>query len=478
MKTSTPRLPALVASLALLLSVVSASPAQAASDPTLRLFGTQRHVTAYRYGGWVYVDLGTYLGVTGAPWEVRVARDSYDDPIRAWQVLGDGGTRDVPTTLLRGWTGFRRFFRLEVFQHGAVVRRTAADLCPNGYELQRLGPDGPESPTFPQSCGWNAFTLGAVWGIDRDWAANTGSGGLGLRLKVGRYVVRLSIREPFRELFGIAAHDATATVRLEVVKGTDCAECGRMTSATGGSVEAIAEGDLTVAPRTTTPSPETLPDLIPLPAFGIATSSEAGEDLLTFAANVWNQGPSPLIVEGYRIEGAARMKAYQSFTRDGQVVGRARVGWLEFDDREGHEHWHFEQFARYRLLDGDGRLVVRSHKQSFCLAPTDPIDLLVGGAQWRPDYLGFSQCGGPTAIWIRETMPTGWGDTYYQGVAGQAFSITDVPNGTYVIEVAANPAGLLYERDLANDVTLREVTLGGVPGHRTVRVAPYHGIRG
>ena len=28
-------------------------------------------------------------------------------------------------------------------------------------------------------------------------------------------------------------------------------------------------------------------------------------------------------------------------------------------------------------------------------------------------------------------MPVGWGDTYLQSIAGQAFSITRVPNGTY-----------------------------------------------
>ena len=37
-------------------------------------------------------------------------------------------------------------------------------------------------------------------------------------------------------------------------------------------------------------------------------------------------------------------------------------------------------------------------------------------------------------------MPVGWGDTYFQFVAGQAFDITSVPNGTYYIEVGAVPA--------------------------------------
>ena len=77
---------------------------------------------------------------------------------------------------------------------------------------------------------------------------------------------------------------------------------------------------------------------------------------------------------------------------------------------------------------------------------------------------------------VREMMPLGWGDTYFQNVAGQSFDITHVPNGTYYIEVRTDPARRLYERDTSNDVVLRRIRLGGNPGARTVTVPPYHGI--
>jgi hypothetical protein len=73
-------------------------------------------------------------------------------------------------------------------------------------------------------------------------------------------------------------------------------------------------------------------------------------------------------------------------------------------------------------------------------------------------------------------MPVGWGDTYFQTVAGQSFDITRVPNGTYYIEVVANPRKVLHESDTGNDVSLRQVILGGKPGHRTVRVPAVSGI--
>jgi len=153
------------------------------------------------------------------------------------------------------------------------------------------------------------------------------------------------------------------------------------------------------------------------------------------------------------------------------------VGTLEFDTRPAHQHWHFEQFARYRLLDGDKAVAVRSHKQSFCIAPTDPIDLTIPGAEMRPEFFGFLQnCGTPTSVWVHERMAQGWGDTYLQDVAGQAFDITDVPNGTYFVSVEVNPLGLLYEQNPDNDVALRRIVLQGRPGNRRLCVPPINGV--
>jgi hypothetical protein len=76
------------------------------------------------------------------------------------------------------------------------------------------------------------------------------------------------------------------------------------------------------------------------------------------------------------------------------------------------------------------------------------------------------------SLWIREVLNAGWGDTYERWVPGQSFDITDVPNGTYLVEVATNPDGRLRERDMGNNVALQRVRLGGRPGARTVRVLP------
>jgi hypothetical protein len=225
------------------------------------------------------------------------------------------------------------------------------------------------------------------------------------------------------------------------------------------------------------PPESALPDLVPLPAWRIGATHVAGRDLLNFSATVWVGGNGQLDVQGFRVKSSPVMSAYQYFWQNGQVIGRARAGTMGFDSLPGHNHWHFEQFAAYKLLGRNGKLVLRSQKTGFCIAPTDPVDLLLPNATWQPSFVGFSgQCGSPAALWVRETMPVGWGDTYIQSIAGQAFDITKLPNGTYYIQVTANPGHLLHETTTANDVTVRKVIISGTRGHRHVKVPAWNGI--
>ena len=65
---------------------------------------------------------------------------------------------------------------------------------------------------------------------------------------------------------------------------------------------------------------------------------------------------------------------------------------------------------------------------------------------------------------------------YNLAVAGQSFDITGVPNGTYYIQVIANPLHVLHETTTGNDISVRKVILNGTKGHRQVNVPAWHGI--
>ncbi|MFJ3581772.1 lysyl oxidase family protein [Streptomyces sp. NPDC090127] len=267
---------------------------------------------------------------------------------------------------------------------------------------------------------------------------------------------------------------------LKKQQAARASEVGDTRGQTDGSRKAPALGPMSKRP-TGKPSVPNVPkpDLRSLPAYGITISDGAqdvpGKDYLAFSANVWNAGPAQLVVDGFRSPGKAMMDAYQYFyDAQGKQVGYTPTGTMEWDPRPGHVHWHFTDFASYRLLKADRKETVRSGKEAFCLANTDAIDYTVKNANWHPFNTDLSTaCGQENSISVREVLDVGSGDTYTQDLPGQSFDITDLPNGTYYIQVLANPENRLKETDLTNNSALRKVVLGGKPGARTVTV-PAH----
>lgn len=453
--------------------------AAAPAPPQLQLVTASDHVTTYKYGRQpVYLDLGVYVAALGSPLELWARRTDYTTPVELVQVIHDpdgGASQEVvlPPELMDGWSGLKDFFRVTVRDpHGAVVKEKVFSFCPSGYDVTRINDDGPSMPRYPAVCFGNPFTKGLVWGIDAGWGVNTNSSFSQMRLPVGEYTTTIAVEPPYLELFGIGAEHATATLGLTVERIEDggCPKfCEPPHSETYQASRAV--------PVVEDPDPALLPDLIALPAFGIFVREGRARTRLTFGANAWVAGASSLVVEGFRRSDEPVMDAYQYFYDGDEVIGRAPVGEFGYDTRDGHTHWHFQQFARYSLLDATQTEVVLSKKEAFCLAPTDAIDLTLPGADWSPGRDGFgTQCGSESALWIREVLPLGWGDTYYQGVPGQSFNITDLPNGTYYLKVEANPLGSLYEQTAENNASLREIIIGGEPGARTVEVPPWNGI--
>ncbi len=463
------------------------------TGPAVKLLTAQRAITVGRYGRHVFLDPGIWLGSLGSPLEFDVSRVTYEAPITISQVMHtpSGGIVRTPwpSSVLDGWQGLADFARVTVRNSaGKIVATRRTTFCPNSYDTERVGPDSPDSSPYPQECASNPFQKGMVWGVETDWAVEP-TGFLSLRLRLGTYYLTETISARYVSLLHIPAGDATASVKVKVVKGSGCCAfaarhrpAGRAAprpAPAGSSLTSPRQaGTAPAIPRLMSPPQDALPDMVALPSSGINTShTRSGRDLLDFGATVWVGGNSPLDVEGFRSNGSPVMPAYQYFWSDGHVIGKARAGTMGFDSHNGHNHWHFQQFAQYRLLTKAKKLAARSHKQGFCIAPTDAIDLLLAHATWQQSFIGFGgRCGSPSALWVREMLPVGWGDTYFQSLAGQSFDITHVPNGTYYIEVIANPDKVLYETTTRNDVSLRKVILGGRLGHRTVKVPAWHGI--
>ncbi len=494
------------------LAIASALPAAAASakaapaGPVIKLIAAQNKIAVPLFDlghgrKVVFLDPGVYVAAFGSPLRFDVQRASYATPARVTEVISGPGRpavrRPLPSSAEVGWLGLRHFLRMTVRNPaGQLMANRLLGFCPDSFDPQRTGPLSPTTQPFPNRCLFNPFQRSSVWGIQRDWGSDPfGKGfafsGPEIALKLGHYSVTMSITAPWRRILHVEPGSATATVGVDVVKST-CSFCARPRALRGaggggGGGTARLPRDPASVPVMNHPPASVLPDLAAVPSDGITTRHSdvndpvQNRDLLEFNATVWTGGNAPLDVEGFRSHGSPIMPAFQYFWRHGKIVGRTRVGTMGFESGQGENHWHFEEFAQYRLLNSAKALAVRSEKVGFCIAPTDGIDLARPGAVWQPPAIFSSEdfgdaCGAETSLWVREMLPLGWGDTYVQQTEDEAFDITGLPNGTYYIQIVANPEHKIFETNYRNDASLRKVILGGTPGHRTVKVPALHGI--
>ncbi len=113
-----------------------------------------------------------------------------------------------------------------------------------------------------------------------------------------------------------------------------------------------------------------------------------------------------------------------------------------------HQHFHFEDYADYRLFDMQGNLVARGHKQAFCL-----VDLWRPPGSTGPREPNFPDCG-------FQGISAGWADIYHRDLDCQWIDVTGVPDGRYVLQVHVNPARVLRESNYSNNIARTEVCIG------------------
>jgi len=462
-----------VAALALPLSLPVMAPAQAATPSVPFTLWTPAKITVMGFDGQVWSDLGIRAIAEGEPFELWSNRPNYNSLIHTeWR--SSAGAVALPDGSMPDFGKLKTFLYLKFERSDGVIRKMAAGACFGGYSSQRVRPDAPARSPYPQQGCWsNPYSLGSVQGVQTGWASAILAQDAPMRLKAGEYTMTVRIAKAYADLFHIPGPARVRTAHLSVTQEKCCDGPTPVGRTTTDRVAQPAASEPTRSAAGSLAGPT--PDLRTLPAFGIGVARNG--NYLQFAANVWNGGDSPLVVDGFRREGEDLMDAYQYFfDQDGNQTGYQQVGQMHWDPRATHQHWHFEDFARYTLLDADKVEKVRSKKEAFCLANTDAVDTTVPGAAWNPYNTDLATaCGDLSALSVREVLSSGWGDTYAQFRAGQSFNLKGLPNGKYYIAVIANPEHNLIESSYDNNVSLRKVWIGGTPDHRTVSV-PQVGI--
>ncbi|MFC0622879.1 lysyl oxidase family protein [Kribbella deserti] len=462
----------------------------AAAEPPLKLIAASKSIVLDRYEDGVSVELGTHLVAGAKPFELRVKRKSFKDPIVVEQIV-DGKAKALPAGLTTNYLGLPNFTRLTIFDAtGKKLVDRGQTFCPNSYDSARTRPDAPDKTPYPEQCSPNGFTVSNVWGIQSGWTARPAEPQQ-IKLWMGKYTAKVEVAPKYRTMFGIPANQASTTINITVRKAPPgghgkladklAAERRQQARIEAAKPQPKPNAKAPVGKDNVPAGPK--PDLVALPAWGARISKgeegtpTAKNDFMQFAATVYNAGPSTLVLDGYRRQGQDLMDAYQYFYNEkGQQVGHAKTGTMEWDPRDGHFHWHFTDFASYRLLKANQTEIVRSQKEAFCLAATDQIDQLAKNANWHPMNTDLhTACGDYSSVAVREVLDVGAGDTYDQTRPGQSFDITNLPNGTYYIQVLANPEKRLFESNTTNNNALRKVILGGKKGARTVQV-PAHDL--
>ncbi|VXB23362.1 lysyl oxidase family protein [Nocardioides sp. AX2bis] len=454
-------------------------------DGPLALMGPTT-LQAQKDGRFSYLDLRVRAVAGAGDLEVRSNRpatDPYDGPITTTWTLGEqSGT--FGSDLQDDFSGLPGLLEVSFTDAAGdpVGRTRPVTACLNG-DSERIQPEGAASNAYPWGCPYNPYTLGSVQGVQDGYATRLWAG-TRTRLAVGSYTATIAVGDRYADAWGLDPEESHVDVPLTVRKAGDRGPDWQMgwrdqqaqaqARTAGGQGVAPRPATAEPAPRAAADLPEgtPMPDLRSLPAFEIGLNGKGTQ--MSFAANVWNGGDSPLVVDGFRTADEDTMAAYQYFfDTDGDQVAYQSVEESGFYwHAENHRHWHFEDFARYQLLDADKQVVRDSGKVSFCLANTDAVDYTVAGADWHPENTDLSTaCGNRRSLSVREVLSAGSGDTYAQYRAGQAFGrIKSLEDGTYYVRVSANPNGALVESDTTNNQVDRRVTLDTrKDGRRVVR---------
>jgi hypothetical protein len=219
-----------------------------------------------------------------------------------------------------------------------------------------------------------------------------------------------------------------------------------------------------------------LPDVILRPLSEIRIEKHVGVKLLRFASVIGNRGVG--VVE-LKPDSPARSadndcdgdgdplndrKAFQRVFRDGDgdgvftrdvdiVFDRRFAGCSSFHAE--HNHWHFEEFARYRLeKPKTGRVVAASEKVSFCVRDSIRFGPTLAGS---PSFAHYGSCTQDSVT----GLSIGWADYYGSTLPGQELNIRGLPDGRYCLRNEADPADRLAESDEGNNARSTLVRIVG-----------------
>lgn len=197
-----------------------------------------------------------------------------------------------------------------------------------------------------------------------------------------------------------------------------------------------------------------LPDLVMLPLQSIHIGYDGGEKVLRFTADVLNDGDGPMQVTG------TRSGPEEPDLKVSQEILQANGGWrsvetdavMQYETVDGHDHFHLQEFERYRMRPEDSDEWRGSRKEGWCLRDD-------GSLRDKPSRYSDEDyyCGEDEEIELTELtqgMTEGWVDSYDWYLEGQYIELKDLKlPGNFCLEAEADPNRSLTEKNDDNNVT-------------------------
>jgi len=204
-----------------------------------------------------------------------------------------------------------------------------------------------------------------------------------------------------------------------------------------------------------------LPNLRTLPAseLSVVVDSGNGHTLLRFAATNWNNGIGPLELRAGTASKSRGQDVYQRIYYSDGTSQDFKAG--TFTYHPSHNHFHFNDFARYELRASDAApgSEQASSKTSFCVIDTTHVDPAAPGT---PPAAFYTSCAGDM-----QGISVGWGDTYGASLPGQSFDLTGLPEADYNLTIIVDPNNRLQEIDETDNVSCVRLHIN--PSARTVQ---------
>ena len=207
-------------------------------------------------------------------------------------------------------------------------------------------------------------------------------------------------------------------------------------------------------------APQLLPDIVMQPIVELRVIKNRGVKLLRFSSIIGNRGSGVVELLPRRDD----CDGNGDFSDDRSAVQQVYLdtngtGAYEPDvDRKGpatpagcsffhpeHNHWHFEEFARYTLSrPTSGRVVASAEKVSFCVR--DSIRF-ASGLPGSPSIPAYGECSSDSI----SGLSVGWADYYGYYLPGQELDIRGLPGHRFCLRLVSDPTNRLEESNDDNN---------------------------